>query len=95
MSKKNKRTETVETVEIMATVTNCKNLNVRSDPSINALVLCTIPEGAEIMVTSKPVNGFYPICTEAGVEGYCMQDYIRVEIQPQEVNNSGEYTDIN
>lgn len=69
-----------ENDEVIGVVVDCARLNVRKEPSSDADVLTTIPVGAEVQVDIfESTNDFYKVCTETGVEGYCMADYIKVE----------------
>lgn len=57
----------------------CKKLNVRKMPNPNAEVLIEIVEGAKILIDEKKSTAvFYKVCTECGIEGYCMKQYIKV-----------------
>ena len=64
---------------IIGVVTNCVKLNVRKAPEADAEVLTTIPLAAEVKIDIEgSVNGFYKVCTGAGVEGYCKEDFINI-----------------
>lgn len=57
----------------------CKKLNVRKMPNPNAEVLIEIVEGAKILIDEKKSTAtFYKVCTECGIEGYCVKQYIKV-----------------
>ena len=61
-------------------VVYCKKLNVREEPHIESDVLCVINNGDEVTVDIfETTEEFYKVCTEAGVEGFCMKKYIEVE----------------
>lgn len=65
---------------IIGVVTECVKLNVRKEPVADAEVLTTIPLGAEVQVDiSESTNGYYKVCTGAGVEGYCVEKYINID----------------
>ena len=65
---------------IIGVVIECEKLNVRAEASKESKVLCEIPLGAEVQVDIfESTDEFYKVCTEAGVEGYCVKDYINVE----------------
>lgn len=69
-----------ENDEVIGVVVDCERLNVRKEPSADADVLTTIPKGAEVQIDIfESTNDFYKVCTEAGVEGFCMAAYIKVE----------------
>ena len=64
----------------MAFVHNCVKLNVRENPDPNASVVMTINAGDEVMVYGSDKSGnYYSICTESGVEGYCIKDYLKMK----------------
>ena len=60
-------------------VSNCKKLNIRKLPSRDAEIVSELVEGSEVMIDEKESTAlFYKICTEHGIEGYCMKDFIKV-----------------
>lgn len=60
-------------------VINCKKLNVRKFPDKGAMIVSTLPEGTMVMIDMKgSTTLFYKICTECGIEGYCMKNFIKV-----------------
>ena len=60
-------------------VRGCKKLNVRKMPNPGAEVLLEIAEGAKVMIDEKDSTAvFYKVCTECGVEGYCMKQYVKM-----------------
>ena len=60
-------------------VSNCKKLNIRKLPSRDAEIVSELVEGSEVMIDEKESTAlFYKICTEHGIDGYCMKDYITV-----------------
>ena len=60
-------------------VSNCKKLNIRKLPSRDAAVVSALIEGSEVMIDEKESTAlFYKICTEHGIEGFCMKDFIKV-----------------
>lgn len=61
-------------------VSDCKKLNVRKFPDTSATLVGVIDEGAEVMIDKDASTlMFYKVCTEYGVEGYCMKKFITVE----------------
>lgn len=71
--------ETIEVEPIEGTVTNCDQLFVREEPTIESDALGIIKKGSVIRIyDNEPVNDFYHICTESGLEGYCMKEFIAV-----------------
>ena len=60
-------------------ISNCKKLNIRKLPSRDAEIVSELIEGSEVMIDEKESTAlFYKICTEHGIDGYCMKDYITV-----------------
>ena len=60
-------------------VHGCKKLNVRKLPNRDAKVVIEIVEGAKIMIDEKASTAeFYKVCTECGLEGYCMKKFVKV-----------------
>lgn len=62
-----------------AVVHNCTKLNVRENPNPKANVLTTIYVGDEVTIYGSDYSGnYYSVCTEHGVEGYCVKDYLKI-----------------
>lgn len=65
--------------DAIAVVTGCVKLNVRRRPRVDADIVTKIPVNSEVMVD---LNGstaqFYKVCTAAGIEGFCMKQYITI-----------------
>ena len=60
-------------------INNCKKLNVRKLPSRDAEISSELVEGSEVMIDEKESTAlFYKICTEHGIEGFCMKQFIKV-----------------
>ena len=60
-------------------IVGCKKLNVRKLPSRDAEIVSELIEGSEVMIDEKESTAlFYKICTEHGIEGFCMKDFIKV-----------------
>lgn len=60
-------------------VSNCAELYVRSAPSIDSEPLGTIKQGARVMIYElESTDEFYSVCTETGLEGFCMKKFITV-----------------
>lgn len=74
--------ETVETIALPAgRVVDCVKLNVREQPDVNAEVVCQIAYESEVIIDpAGSTKDFYKICTEHGIEGYCMKKYIKAEM---------------
>ena len=72
-------TVTEEPVEVKGVVVDCTKLNVRVEPTSNAEVVTTIPSGTEVVIVeSESTDEFYKICTEVGVEGFCVRKFVNV-----------------
>ena len=77
--------ETVETVElpklITGTVANCMKLNVRVKPKSDADVLCVLDVKSEVEIDiDKSTKEWFYVSTAAGVDGYCMRQYINAKL---------------
>lgn len=60
-------------------IIGCKKLNVRKLPSRDSEIISELVEGSEIMIDDNESTAlFYKICTEHGIEGYCMKNFIKV-----------------
>ena len=58
-------------------IINCKKLNVRKLPSRDAEIVSELIEGSEVMIDENESTAlFYKICTEHGIEGFCMKQYV-------------------
>lgn len=61
-------------------VVGCLKLNVREQASTYSDVVCEISVNTNVMIDDdNSTNEFYKICTEFGIEGYCMKKFIEVE----------------
>ena len=70
---------------LWGTVVNCIKLNVRSAPDMTESVLTIIPVSSKIQVDMAVyLDDWYKVYTETGVEGFCMKQYIEVEIPTEE-----------
>lgn len=60
-------------------VVDCARLNVRKKPKADAEVAVIIDRSAEVMIDEEnSTKSFYKVCTEVGVEGYCMKQFIKI-----------------
>lgn len=58
---------------------NCKLLNVREAPDAESEVITVLHKGSEVMIDANlSTDEFYSVCTETGVEGFCMRQFIEV-----------------
>lgn len=61
-------------------VIDCERLNVRTQPSPMADVICTVKCGEKLAVDkSESHDLFYKVFAEIGAEGYCMKQFIEIE----------------
>jgi len=66
----------LETVsEVKKGVVNCGQLNVRAETSKDSEILGVIKQGVEVIIEDAS-DDFYKVCTEAGLDGYCMKQFI-------------------
>lgn len=77
--------ETVETKPLNETVTGmvvgCAKLNVRSDASLFADVVCTLDVMSEMMIdVNKSTKDWFFVCTATGIEGYCLRKYVEAHL---------------
>lgn len=79
ISESNKEEATEENI-IIGTVTNCKNLNIRKQPSKSSEVLCTVCVSDEVTIdTTRSNENWFNIKTKSNIEGFCMKDFINVK----------------
>lgn len=72
-------TENVEQTAPVFGIVNCELLNVREEPSVESEVLTILKKNSEVMIDfDESTEDFYNICNEAGIEGYCMKQFIEV-----------------
>ena len=61
------------------TIIKCTKLNVRETPNLDANVMCVLDMASKVKVDVKnSYGGFFKVVTEAGIEGYCMKEYVAV-----------------
>lgn len=60
--------------------TTTTKLNIRSNPAVQAdNVVTVVNEGTVVMIDYPVAEGdWYKVYTEAGVEGYCMKQFVKV-----------------
>ncbi len=69
----------VEAPKNLGKVVDCVRLNVREEPSTKASVVFEITVGSTVFIDETcSTDEFYKICTEHGVEGYCMKKFIEI-----------------
>jgi hypothetical protein len=63
-------------------VVDCAQLNVRTEPSLSAELATDRPlkRNAELMIyPDESTDDFYKICTESGINGYCLKKFIEIQ----------------
>ena len=61
-------------------IVSCEALNGREAPNIKSDAVTVLHKDSEVMIDmNMSTEEFYSICTEAGVEGFCMRQFIEVE----------------
>lgn len=62
---------------VFGVVTDCLKLNVRKEPKTNADILTVITALSKVQVDiGGSTDEFYKVCTETGIEGFCMKKYV-------------------
>lgn len=65
---------------VSGVVVNCLKLNVRKEPKIDADVVTRISALTEVVIdTGASAGDFYKVCTDTGIEGFCMKKYIALK----------------
>ena len=68
-----------EDSDVFAVVTNCRKLNIREAPNMDADIVTVFPAGSEVMIDiANSTDEFYKVCNAVGIEGYCMKQYIEL-----------------
>ena len=72
--------ETEATDKVVGVVAECESLNIRSLPNTECEVVSVLRVGSEVIVYEEDsTDDFYKVCTSAGLDGYCMKQYITVK----------------
>lgn len=67
--------------QMIGTVMDCSSLNIRSKSNINSEIIATVKAGTELLIDKdESVNEWYKVCTEAGIEGFCMKRYVSIRL---------------
>lgn len=68
-----------EPMPIEGVVSGCDQLYVRSEASIESEPLGIIKHGTNLRIyESESTEDFYSVCTESGLEGFCMKKFIAI-----------------
>lgn len=66
--------------EIIGVVHNCSKLNIRKEPNVDSEVLCVVDSGSNLQIDLvNSTYGWFSVCTETGIEGFCMKEYAKFE----------------
>lgn len=69
--------ENTETMPIIGVVTDCLRLNIRKKPDAGAKILGEVEALSEVTVDpDKSTDEWFSVCTEAGIEGFCVKKFI-------------------
>lgn len=64
----------------MGNVVNCVKLNIRAASDPHAEIVKVVDKGTEVMIYLDESTGdFYKVCTESGIEGFCMKQFIKIQ----------------
>lgn len=65
---------------IIGEVFDCVKLRLRKLPKVSAPVICEMIAGTIVKIDKAASTvEFYKVCTETGIEGYCMKKFIKVK----------------
>lgn len=67
-------------IRVVGVVSDCLKLNIRKEPSMSAPVIATVPVDTEVEIDPEKLyetNEWFYIYTAAGIEGYCVAEYIK------------------
>lgn len=69
-----------EKVQLIGVVTNCTRLNIRKLSNPYSEVISKVEAGSELKINpDESTEAFYKVCTEAGLEGFCMKEFVTVK----------------
>lgn len=68
-----------QTLDVSVVVCNCKNVNVRAEPSMKAKILSVVPEGFKCILLEDTVGcDFYKVRdTKTGEVGFIKKEYMK------------------
>ena len=65
---------------VIGIVNDCIKLNVREEPNKESAIVCELALQTEVMVDqTESTEDFYKVCTAAGIEGFCMKQFIAIQ----------------
>lgn len=63
--------------DVIGAVIGCGRLNIRKEPNTSAKILCEVTLKSELIIDpDKSTDEWYSVCTPAGVEGFCMKQFV-------------------
>jgi hypothetical protein len=72
--------EAQESELVLGVVTNCVRLNIREKPNISAPIIAKVNALSELMIDLAASNEeWYSVCTEVGIEGFCMKKFVAIK----------------
>lgn len=70
-----------EKKDVFGAVTGCSSLLVREKPNKDADIVTALPAGTELMIDREnSTPGYYKVCNAAGIEGFCMRQYVELKV---------------
>jgi hypothetical protein len=65
---------------VIGIVDNTERLRVRKEDNVDSEILCILEKDSEVNIDlQNSTEFFYKIMTSAGVEGYCMRNFIKLK----------------
>lgn len=65
---------------IIGIVANCEKLNIRLRPNVEAIAICMVHAGDELMIDlANSTDDWFSVCTSIGVEGFCRKEYLEIK----------------
>ena len=62
---------------VVGYVSGCLKLNIREEGYPGANIVCVVPEKTALLIEVAESNDeWYKVYTEAGMEGFCMKQYV-------------------
>lgn len=69
-----------EVKTVTGRVSGCNALNIRANPILESKILAVVQSDTELLVDiSGSTDTWLKVCTEVGIEGYCVRGYITIE----------------
>lgn len=75
----NQQVEESKKSDVIGIVSGCIRLCIHEKPDTDSDILAAIPAGSEVVVDEvASTDTFYQICNAAGIQGFCMKNYIQL-----------------